>query len=159
MKKDLMTKLFSHVIFGKISKEYLLWTNRKILLGTLKSIKHLLGPSILSTGLKTDHKLAIIHLFHISYKNYQKSWFWEMNCLKNFQNCIPNQTFLFKNHLQNDSAVYFLKFIYSEKATKFCEIFILILSCVVPVKSKAKISQNFVAFSEYNNFNENETIK
>ena len=45
-----------------------------------------------------------------------------------------------------------VKFIYSEKATKFCEIFILLLSYVVPVKSKAKISQNFVAFSEYMNF-------
>ena len=40
----------------------------------------------------------------------------------------------------------------SEKATKFCEIFPLLLSSVVPVKSKGKISQNFVAFSEYMNF-------
>ena len=32
-----------------------------------------------------------------------------------------------------------LKFIYSEKATKFCEIFTLILSYVVLVKIKAKI--------------------
>ena len=39
--------------------------------------------------------------------------------------------------------------IYSEKATKFYEIFTLLLSYVVPVKSKVKISQNFVAFSEY----------
>ena len=45
-----------------------------------------------------------------------------------------------------------VKFIYSEKATKFCEIFTLLLSYVVPVKSKVKISQNFVAFSEYMNF-------
>ena len=44
------------------------------------------------------------------------------------------------------------KFIYSEKATKFCEIFTLLLSYVVPIKSKVKISQNFVAFSEYMNF-------
>ena len=41
-----------------------------------------------------------------------------------------------------------LKIIYSEKVTKFCEIFTLLLSYVVPVKSKAKISQNFVGFSE-----------
>jgi hypothetical protein len=41
-----------------------------------------------------------------------------------------------------------IKFIYFEKATKFCEIF----TYVVPVKSKEKISQNFVAFSEYMNF-------
>ena len=46
-----------------------------------------------------------------------------------------------------------LKFICSENATKFCEIFTLLLSSVVPVKSKVKISQNFVAFSEYMNFN------
>ena len=45
-----------------------------------------------------------------------------------------------------------LKFIYSEKATKFCEISTLLLSYVVPVKSKVEILQNFVAFSEYMNF-------
>ena len=38
---------------------------------------------------------------------------------------------------------------YSEKVTKFCEISTLLLSYVVPVKSKVEISQNFVAFSEY----------
>ena len=46
----------------------------------------------------------------------------------------------------------YVKFIYSEKATKFREIFTLLLSYVVPVKSKVKILQNFVAFSEYMNF-------
>ena len=45
-----------------------------------------------------------------------------------------------------------LKFIYSEKATEFCEIPTLLLSYVVPVKSKLEILQNFVAFSEYTNF-------
>ena len=45
-----------------------------------------------------------------------------------------------------------LKFIYSEKATKFCEIFILLLTVCIVVKSKVKILQNFVAFSEYMNF-------
>ena len=45
-----------------------------------------------------------------------------------------------------------LKFKFSEKATKFCEIFTLLLSYAVPVKSKVKISQSFVAFSEYINF-------
>ena len=42
-----------------------------------------------------------------------------------------------------------VKFIYSEKATTFSEIFTLLLSYVVPVKSKVKISQNFEAFSDY----------
>ena len=45
-----------------------------------------------------------------------------------------------------------LKFIYSEKATKFCEIFTLLLTLCTVVKSKLQISQNFVAFSEYMNF-------
>ena len=46
----------------------------------------------------------------------------------------------------------FLKFIFSEKATKFCVISIVDLSYVVTVKSTVEISQNFVAFSEYMNF-------
>ena len=46
-----------------------------------------------------------------------------------------------------------LKFIYSEKATKFCEIFTSLLTGTTLDKSKVKISQNFVAFSEYMNFN------
>ena len=45
-----------------------------------------------------------------------------------------------------------LKFIYSEKAAKFCEIFPLILTACTVVKIKGKILQNFVAFSEYMNF-------
>ena len=36
-----------------------------------------------------------------------------------------------------------LKFIYSEKATKFCEIFSLLLTLCTVVKSKGKISQKF----------------
>ena len=47
-----------------------------------------------------------------------------------------------------------LKFIYYEKATKFCEISTIDLSYVVTVKSTAEISQHFVAFSEYMNFKE-----
>ena len=45
-----------------------------------------------------------------------------------------------------------LKFIYSEKATKFCEISTGDLSYVVPVKSTLEILQNFTVFSEYINF-------
>ena len=45
-----------------------------------------------------------------------------------------------------------LKFIYSEKATKFFEISTLLLSVCTVDKSKVEISQNFVAFSEYTNF-------
>ena len=46
-----------------------------------------------------------------------------------------------------------LKFIYSEKATKFCKISTVDLSYEVTVKCMVEISQNFVAFSEYMNFN------
>ena len=45
-----------------------------------------------------------------------------------------------------------VKFIYSEKATKFCEISTLLLSYEVSVKRKVEISQNCVAFSKYMNF-------
>ena len=55
--------------------------------------------------------------------------------------------------LESSLVFRLVKFIYSEMATKFCEIFPLILTAVHTVKSKGKISQNFVAFSEYMNFN------
>ena len=46
-----------------------------------------------------------------------------------------------------------LKFVHSEKATKFYEIFTLLLSKYSAYrKSKVEISQNFVPFSEYVNF-------
>ena len=48
------------------------------------------------------------------------------------------------------SEQFFIKFIYSEKATTFCKMFTLLLSYVLPVKNKGKIPQNLVAFSEYN---------
>ena len=45
-----------------------------------------------------------------------------------------------------------IKFVYSEKATQFCEISTLLLSTVHTDKSKVEILQNFMAFSEYMNF-------
>ena len=45
---------------------------------------------------------------------------------------------------------------YSEKATKFCEISTLLLTVCTVVRSKVEISQNFVAFSEYMNFKKEE---
>ena len=51
-----------------------------------------------------------------------------------------------------DSSANIVKFIYSEKATKFCEIFSLLLTAVHTVKRKGKISQTFVAFSAKMNF-------
>ena len=47
----------------------------------------------------------------------------------------------------------FLKFIYSEKATKFCEISTVDLTDTTQDKSTVEISQKFLAFSEYMNFN------
>ena len=49
-------------------------------------------------------------------------------------------------------SYFVVKFIYSEKATKFCEFFPLLLTVCTVVKSKGKISQQFVAFSEFMNF-------
>ena len=48
--------------------------------------------------------------------------------------------------------LYSSKFIYSEKATKFCEISAVDLLYVVTVKSAVEILQNFVCFSKYMNF-------
>ena len=56
-------------------------------------------------------------------------------------------------HCQFHYVFPIVKFMYSKKATKFCEIFPLLLTVCTVVKSKGKTSQNFVAFSEYMNFN------
>ena len=48
---------------------------------------------------------------------------------------------------------FLLKFVYSEKATKFCEISTVDLTGTTSDKSTVEIAQNFVAFSEYMNFN------
>ena len=51
------------------------------------------------------------------------------------------------------SKLLIIKFIYSEKATIFCEISTVDLPYEVTVKSMVEISKYFVAFSEYMNFN------
>ena len=48
---------------------------------------------------------------------------------------------------------FLLKFTYSEKATKFFEISTVDLTSTTQKKFKMEISQNFVAFSKYMNFN------
>ena len=55
------------------------------------------------------------------------------------------------------SDVMYVKFIYSEKATKFCKISTLLLFVCTVDKSKVEISQNFVTFSEYMNFKNKQT--
>ena len=52
-----------------------------------------------------------------------------------------------------------VKLIYSEKITKFCEISTLLLTGTTEDKSKMEILRNFVAFSEYMNFNKSATTK
>ena len=54
--------------------------------------------------------------------------------------------------LATGQEFYLIKFIYSEKATKYSEISTVDLSYVESVKSTVEISQHFVAFSEYMNF-------
>ena len=66
---------------------------------------------------------------------------------------LPLHTY--RSCLKVNNSLYTLYTIYSEKATQFCKISTLLLSYVVPVKSKVEISQNFVAFSEYMNFTYN----
>ena len=60
---------------------------------------------------------------------------------------------------QSKMSDFKVKFIYSEKAEEFCEISTLLLTGTTWDKSKVEISQNFVAFSEYTNFNRNVRIK
>ena len=58
-----------------------------------------------------------------------------------------------QNSLDHQYFILFeLKFIYSEKATYFCEIWTVDFSYVITVKSMVEMSQNFMAFSEYINF-------
>ena len=55
--------------------------------------------------------------------------------------------------IQDKSQIFLVKFIYSEKATNFCKISTVDLSYESTVKSTVEISQNFLTFSEYLNFN------
>ena len=107
---------------------------------------------LLLVGLSTKPKLIL------PYSMYCQSVL--HTCLQKLSQCTllvfkqisGRAIFLFFQQPINSKKKPLLKFIYSKKATKFCEIFTLLLSYVVPVKSKVKISQNFVAFSEYMNF-------
>ena len=65
------------------------------------------------------------------------------------------RTLKYQTHFcrQFETSINLLKFIYSEKATKFCEISTVDLTVTIQDKSTVEISQKFVAFSEYMNFN------
>ena len=49
-------------------------------------------------------------------------------------------------------GIFGIKFIYSEKAKKFCEISTVDLTITTQDKSTVEVLQNFVAFSKYMNF-------
>ena len=75
------------------------------------------------------------------------------------RNKFSNSLIIFKTNFHEELrqgrsffSISLLKFGYSEKATKFCEISNLLLSVCTVDKSMVEISQNFVAFSEYTNF-------
>ena len=68
----------------------------------------------------------------------------------------PNWSSFIQN--QSNFLLSSYKFIYSVKTTKFCDIFTLLLTVCTLVKSKVKISQNFMPFSEYMNFTINSLI-
>ena len=86
-------------------------------------------------------------------KSYQiKAWVWIFIPFVKLLMLKSGTVFSVTTFLK-DLWMLYLKFIYSEKATKFCKMSIVDLSYVVSVKSAVEISQNFVAFSEYMNFN------
>ena len=64
-----------------------------------------------------------------------------------------NSNMKYNEFVQYSSKIVNLNFMYSEKATKFWKIFTLLLTGTIEDNSKVKISQNFLAFSEYLNFN------
>ena len=96
-----------------------------------------------------------------AYKQGAVDFFWKdflskfhkTNSYSNGFSTVRNQ--LWSYFVAKKKITFVLKFIYSEKDTKFCEIFPLLLTVCTVVKSKGKISQKFVAFSEYMNFNRN----
>ena len=57
-----------------------------------------------------------------------------------------------RGHLPENAVDPKVKFVYSEKTTKFCETSTVFLTICTVIKSKVEISQNFVTFSEYMNF-------
>ena len=69
-----------------------------------------------------------------------------------FQKIMPLCMVSIQEQFLIKSALWWRRIRYSEKATKFCEISILLLSVSTVDKSEVQISQNFLVFSEYTNF-------
>ena len=70
---------------------------------------------------------------------------------KQLYDCWKYLPFAFYPNQAINSFLTPLKFIYSEKVTKFCKISTKYLSYGLPFKELVEILQNFVAFSEYMN--------
>ena len=121
------------------------------------SIKKKVLEFILATiSLKKRRKLYYIMRFYISSRTSLSFH----NFLRNYCVCasLPETEIEKCNEIENRIYVFLLKhlmviykpwrrklrlrlkFIYSEKTTNFCEIFTLLLSYVLPVKSKVEIS-------------------
>ena len=77
---------------------------------------------------------------------------YEKSSVRSLHIFLNAKHFYFRHFFLSFFVTVKLKFIYSEKATKFCEISNLLLTVCTVVKSKVEISQNFVAYSEYMNF-------
>ena len=81
---------------------------------------------------------------------------WEGNILKNLLTgstpflltVLLSNSSIYLQAFGNKASFFELKFIYSEKATKFCKISTLLLSVCILNKSKMEVSQNFVVFSQ-----------
>ena len=81
------------------------------------------------------------------------SWLTYNRAVLFYNICLCSKEMYFKSSSIHGWKFLQLKFLYSEKATNFFEISTVDLSYVVPVKPTVEILQNFVAFSEYMNFN------
>ena len=112
------------------------------------------------------YKCSLIYVLHISCINFNLLHTKVKRNLAEFKPMCSDFFTVTLLHLSTQTLLMFewskiektqmavvLKFIYSEKATKFCNISTVDLSYVVTVKPTVEISQNFVAFSEYMNFN------
>ena len=115
--------------------------------------KHVFGCfcSKVSTCINSNHMVYSLHTgaktllqshFHYQVPNFVPIHY---EC-KNFGKKIIWVCLIIIKKVKISWLSWLVKFIYSEKATKFCEIFPLLSYFTY---SKEKISQNFVTFSEY----------
>ena len=127
---------------------------------TWKHLRRLIGSVTASKGVATTTIQYFVKTknirSHCELNFYNKFWVFNLGEINqiimdelvlililagcSFQHFIAKEmrTIVFENNSHGT-----VKFIYSEKATKFCQISTVDLSYVVPVKSTVEISQNF----------------